>query len=62
MDKAEAALDFHHTFKKTFVSGAAEYMEWAEEHSHALVDKKSDKEYENSTWFNGDLKTKMEVK
>lgn len=62
MDKAENAIDFHHTFQKTFNRGPAEYMEWAEEHSHALVDKKSDEEYENSTWFKGDLKTKMEVK
>ena len=55
MKKAEEQIDFNAMFKDiTNVE-----TEWGEEHSHVLVDEVNDEEYENSKWYNGDLKTSM---
>ena len=52
MFHAENQIHFHDLFKKDNPE-----IEWAEEHSHALVDEVGDEEYEKSKWYGPDLKT-----
>ena len=55
MQKADDQVDFNRLFSR--IPG----VEWAEEHSHALVDDHGDTEYENSRWYDADLKTLMGI-
>jgi len=55
MKKADESLDYNQLFSR--LHG----VEWAEEHSHALVDVHGDTEYENSRWYDADLETLMGI-
>ena len=55
MEKVDKQVDFNSMFRDV----ARNETEWGEEHSHVLIDEVGDDQYEKSTWYNGDLKTKM---